>query len=69
MEKAQMIRHLRKVLSYAPGWYSDLSEAQLNALYRKHQGAITSVLVAEACARDDQRIRERLLQKRVRSLS
>lgn len=66
VKKTEMIRHLRKVLPYAPGWYSDLSEAQLSALYRKNQGAITATLVAEACAQDDARLNARL---RTRSYS
>lgn len=65
MERPEMVRLLRKVLPYSVLWYEGLSDAQLVALHRKHQGKITSVLVAEACARDDALLASRLSRRQV----
>lgn len=65
MERTEKVRLLRKVLPYALSWYEELSDAQLDALHRKHQGRITAVLVAEACARDDALLASRLSRRQV----
>lgn len=65
MERSEKVRLLRKVLPYSVLWYEGLSPAQLDVLHSKHQGRITSVLVAEACARDDALLAQRLSKRQV----